>query len=292
LTRDPGAPGPSIGDVTERTGLSEATLRMWESRHGFPQPQRLASGHRRYSEQDVELVRHVLEERERGLSLKAAIERVRSAGGEREESLFAGLRRRRPDILPHLLPKRALIALSHAMEDELCARAERGVLIGTFQEARFYRASERRWRELARTADVAVVLADFDEPHRRPDAPVELPLAPDDPVMREWGIVCTTPSYSVCMVGLERPGQRERPDLERRFETIWTVDPDVVDAAARISCELVARTSPRLAGEIGELLDTAPAAGEDRFDVAAAVTSRMVAYLGQGEGPSTRVRHD
>jgi len=287
LTAERGADALSIGDVAERTGLAEATLRMWEARHGFPEPERLPSGHRRYSERDVEIVRRVLEERDRGLSLGAAIERARTTGAAAGESLFAGLRRRRPDLVPHLLPKRAMIALSHAMEDELCARAERGVLVGAFQEERFYRAAERRWRELARTADVAVVLADFDELRRPPGVPAELPLAPTDPIMREWGIVCSTPSYSVCLAGLERPGQRGRADLERRFETIWTVDPDVVDAAARICCELIARPAPRLADEIAELLDRAPAAAEDRFTVAAAVTSRMVAYLAQGGPPAS-----
>ena len=42
-----------------------------------------------------------------------------------------------------------------------CARASAGVLIGSFQTERFYRQSERRWRELARTASIAVALADF-----------------------------------------------------------------------------------------------------------------------------------
>ena len=289
MSTKPGT-GLSIGDVSERTGVSEATLRMWETRHGFPDPERLASGHRRYSERDVELVHQVLDERERGLSLRAAIERAQTSGEEPEESLFAGLRRRRPELPPHLLPKRALIALSHAMEDELCARGERGVLIGAFQRARFYRVAERRWRELARTVDVAVVIADFDEPSRRPCTPVEVPLSPTDPLAREWGIVCSAPSYSVCLAGFERPGQRGVPDLDRRFETIWTVDRDAVDTAARICSELVGRTAPRLADEISRLLDERPGRTEDRFDVAAAVTSRMVAYLGQGEGVPQRRR--
>ena len=33
-----------IGDVVERTGVAEGTLRMWERRYGFPKPARLASG--------------------------------------------------------------------------------------------------------------------------------------------------------------------------------------------------------------------------------------------------------
>ena len=56
----------SISDVVERTGVAEGTLRMWERRHGFPVPERLPSGHRRYSEEQVELVLRVLAARASG----------------------------------------------------------------------------------------------------------------------------------------------------------------------------------------------------------------------------------
>ena len=271
----------SIGDVAERTGVSEATLRMWEARHGFPRPRRLPSGHRRYSERDVELVRHVLEDRDRGLSLGAAIDRATSAGERRERSLFAGLRRRFPDLSPYVLPKRAMIALSHAIEDELTVRAERGVLFASFQTPRFFRAAEPRWRELARTADHAVALASFGELRVRRNAPTLVPLDLDDPLLREWSIVSAAPGYSACLVGVERPGQQDAPDLRREFETIWTVDPDHVDDAARICCGILARVTPELAQEVSDHLNAAPAGAEDRFGVAAAVTRRMVAYLGE-----------
>jgi len=51
--------GLTIGQLAERTGAAAGTLRMWESRYGFPRARRLASGHRRYSEEDVERVRDV-----------------------------------------------------------------------------------------------------------------------------------------------------------------------------------------------------------------------------------------
>ena len=68
--------GLTIGQLAERTGAAAGTLRMWESRYGFPRARRLASGHRRYSEEDVEHVRDVLRRRESGLSLPAAIEQA------------------------------------------------------------------------------------------------------------------------------------------------------------------------------------------------------------------------
>ena len=159
------APDLTIREVAARTGIASATLRVWEARYGFPEPGRLPSGHRRYSVDDVERVRQVAREREAGMSLPAAIERVGSATAEAEPSIFAGLRRRRPGLSPYLLPKRTLIGLSHAIEDECAARAERPLLVGSFQRESYYRDAEPRWRELARTAELAIVFADF--PRRR-----------------------------------------------------------------------------------------------------------------------------
>ena len=52
--------GLTIRDVARRTGVESATLRMWEQRYGFPEPERLPSGHRRYSNLDVELIGQVV----------------------------------------------------------------------------------------------------------------------------------------------------------------------------------------------------------------------------------------
>jgi DNA-binding transcriptional MerR regulator len=43
-----------MGAVTRRTGIGEHTLRAWERRFGFPSPMRLASGHRRYTAEQVQ----------------------------------------------------------------------------------------------------------------------------------------------------------------------------------------------------------------------------------------------
>ena len=70
--------GFGIGEVVERTGVAEATLRMWERRYGFPAPERLPSGHRRYSEHEIELIRVVAAKRSAGLALPVAIAQARS----------------------------------------------------------------------------------------------------------------------------------------------------------------------------------------------------------------------
>ena len=93
----------TIREVAARSGVPAGTLRMWEERYGFPKPERLPSGHRRFSEDQVDQVRAVVAAREGGLSLPAAIERINGAPAERRESLYALLRLRRPELALALL---------------------------------------------------------------------------------------------------------------------------------------------------------------------------------------------
>ena len=69
--------GLTIGQLAERTEVPAGTLRMWERRHGFPAPERMPSGHRRYPDSTIEAVRRVANERAAGMSLTGAIARVK-----------------------------------------------------------------------------------------------------------------------------------------------------------------------------------------------------------------------
>jgi DICT domain-containing protein len=277
-------PGFSIGEVSERTGVAVPVLRMWESRFGFPDPERKPTGRRSYGERDVELLLQVVREREAGLSLKAAIDRARQAGEAAPASIFAGLRRARADLPPYLLSKRAMTRMSHAIEDEHCARAEPAVLFASFQRERFYRGeSERRWRDLARTADLAVVFADFDRARRPRGGPVEVPLDPDDPLAREWSVICDASTYGFCMAGWERPGQNGMPDAERRFETVWSIEPDVVRDGSGIALGLVERFAPGVLDRLPERLRDARPAGSADLRTLTSLTSRMIGYAEAGE---------
>ena len=48
--------GFSIGVLAARTGLTPAVLRTWENRFGFPSGERSTTGHRRFTDADVERV--------------------------------------------------------------------------------------------------------------------------------------------------------------------------------------------------------------------------------------------
>src|SRR5277367_2366527 len=110
--------GLTIAQLAHRTGVAAATLRMWEARHGFPSPMRLAGGHRRYADEDVQRVLVVVRGREEGLSLAAAIPRALAAMQPTPVgSIFAGLAQHRGDARAMTLAKPEMLALTRAIED-------------------------------------------------------------------------------------------------------------------------------------------------------------------------------
>lgn len=273
-------PDLTIGDLAERTGLTTPVLRMWESRHGFPTPRRLASGHRRYAVQDVDLVRQVLRRRDAGIRLDIAIAEAKETTAHVGASVFAELRRKHPGLGPHRLRKSTLLALSWAIEDEFCARAERPVLFGAFQDERFYRAAAPRWRELARVARSTMVLGAFTAPDEFPrGGPVPVPLPDDSPIRREWVVACDAPDLSACLAAWELPGQQGIADRDRLFESLWTVDPRAVRDASRVCAR--AAQSAGVAEAQALLYDLAEEPPKAVIDVAAATTlmNRVVAYV-------------
>ena len=269
----------TISDLAERTGVPPATLRSWESRYGFPKPTRLAGGHRRYAEPDVAAVLEVLRHRGSGLALEAAVRRATSQSLH-SRSIYAELRRRHTELTPQLLTKTSLVALSHAIEDECCARAEQPLLFAAFQHDTFLRESYARWVELARTARAAVVFADLATPRpHRPGLPVEVALPRDAPLNREWVVVCDAPDLPACMAAVERPGQDGEPDSRRRFEAVWTVDPRAVRYASRVAATLADEYRPGWRSDELAMLDEEPPAASADLRRASDLLSRMMGYV-------------
>lgn len=266
--------GLTIGAVSARTGVGVAVLRAWESRHGFPEPMRLPGGHRRYLEADVERIRRVEQARAEGLSIEAAIQRVRREAVEAEPSVFAGLRRRHPETSVVRLTRATALAVSRAIEDEQLAGAHRSVLIAGFQEPRFHQGSEGRWRELARTAAATAVLATFGT-SRQEGRVWQVAIDDRQPVRREWFVVCDGPGPAVFSAWeVPRPAAAPGP---RRFESLWSTDPAVVRAAADLAIEVVAERAPAAAADLraglGPLALAPPPGHADR------IAQRIVAQL-------------
>ena len=271
--------GLSIGELARRTGVPAATLRSWEDRYGFPRPQRLAGGHRRYEDSDAALIGEILRLRTSGMSLQAAIGQAAARTAEADLSVFAGLRRRHPGLVPQELSKATLLALTWAIEDECYARAEQAALFAGFQQERFYRHSSERWKELARTARVVVAFADFRESSGPDASPLTVRIPADAPLRREWFLVCAAPDYPAFVSGWEFPGQKGIPDARRRFEVLWSVDPPAVRDAALICTQLARALSPGLDRLLGDLPSAPPPPASADLHRAIGLFNRMASNL-------------
>jgi DICT domain-containing protein len=270
----------AIKDIAERTGIAAGTIRMWEQRYGFPEPQRLPSGYRRYTPEDVETLRRVQAYRRRGLSVSAAIDRAREVGGPSDRpSLYAAIAATEHGARPQFLRKPTLEALSRAIEHETLALAAAPVLVGAFQRERFYRPIEARWRRIAAHADAAVVFADFPAVRHPDGAPVELPIHPTDALGNEWGLIVDAPGFAASLVAWEQPQTRAHTERERRFEAIWTLDPVAARRACRAAARLAANIDPATGERLEALLADRPLALEQPVPSLTALANRVVAYL-------------
>jgi DICT domain-containing protein len=276
----------AIKDVAERTGIAAGTIRMWEQRYGFPEPGRTPSGYRTYSDEDVETLRRAVAYRARGLSVPAALERARDTGGATDRpSIYGAIVAADEPVRPQSLCKSTLVAISRAIEDETIARAAGPVVVGAFQRQRHYRAVEHRYRRLAAAADACLVFADFPEPGGGDGEPIRLPIQPDGVLGHEWAVIVDAPGYATCLLAWETPeSQRDahRPQGERRFEALWTLDPRTVRRAALVSAAIAGRTDPALGRRLAAMLDDRPLAIESPAPALTALTNRIVGYLDAG----------
>jgi MerR family transcriptional regulator, light-induced transcriptional regulator len=270
----------SIGELAARTGLTPAVLRTWEARHGFPVPERAASGHRWYRESDVDLVQRVMHRQRAGVRLEAAIREVTASGSASTLSVFAMLRDDHPHLAPQRLRKPTLLALSRAIEDDYLASAEPGVACASFQRERYYHSSRARWSELARRSRWSMVFADFpDLRDPEPEEPARVPLAGGAPMRREWAVVAETSRLGVCLAGWETPGQDDVPDRDRTFEVVWTMDPYATRQALRTCAEVASAAGLAQAPNLLRELDERPVVAQTDPTRASALFSRAIGYV-------------
>jgi MerR family transcriptional regulator, light-induced transcriptional regulator len=273
----------AIKDVADRTGLAAGTIRMWEQRYGFPEPERTPAGYRRYADEDVEALRRVVAYRERGLSIPAAIARARETGEAADRpSIYAAVASMDHGARPQVLRKRTLVAMSRAIEHETLALGAAPVVVGAFQHVPAYRAVEHRWRRLHDRADVAVVFADFADVRRVDGAPAELPIPADAALGNEWAVVVDAPGYAACLLAWEHPTlvQPHGPeDLDRRFEAIWTLDPRATRRAAEVAAVLARRVDRASGDRLAAALEDRPLALDEPAPALTALTNRMLAYV-------------
>ena len=267
----------TIGQVSERTGLSEPTLRAWERRFGYPTPVRGPGGRRRYRAEQVDRLLQITRDRRAGLSLEAAVGRAVETPTQRPNTVFAALAGRQ-DVAPLRIRKRELLQVVRGLEDELLASGARSVVLAGFQRRRFYLQSQARYRAIARSARLTVARADFESVGRRGGV-LELPLSQDHPAAAEWSFVCDGPGPTVALAAWEAVADAPEPDHRRCFELLWSADPAIVRRAARAAVELAAEQAPEIAEEAApHLADEPPPEGE-QYRRLASMANRVLGYL-------------
>jgi len=229
-----------IAEVSRRTGISTETLRIWERRYGFPQPDRRPSGHRRYSEEDCRQIEEMLLRRRKGLPLTEAIAATRRPDTWTGGFLLDELQARRPHLEAALLSRRAMLAVSRSIEYEAATQASGGLLLGAFQRRAAWDDARGRWETLATRIQPAIVVADFERVERC-NGVWQVPIPPRSPLHEQWTVVCDSPRWSACLIA------REHDTLvrgRRAFRAVWSVEPEVVRDAARLSLASVEGLPP------------------------------------------------
>jgi DICT domain-containing protein len=138
---------------------------------------------------------------------------------------------------------------------------------------------------MARHADAATVFADFATLRRASGAPVEVPIAEGEALANEWAVIVDAPGYAACLLAWEQPGpiEPEGPeDLDRRFEAIWTIDPQATRRAAQAAARLAGNVDAAYGRRLEELLADRPLAMEQPAPALTALTNRMLAYVENG----------
>jgi hypothetical protein len=111
---------------------------------------------------------------------------------------------------------------------------------------------------------LAIVFADFaSNSNPGGNRPVLIKLPGDGAMLREWTVLSYASDRAALLSGWEIPGPPV-PDGQRLFETLWSVDPQVVRDAGLAAAGLVAPTEPELARRVTDLLgEPAPPVSED-----------------------------
>lgn len=161
--------------------------------------------------------------------------------------------------LPHLRSqmyfKSALTALSHAMEDLILAGSDSPLVIANFQQERFYQQEIRRYQQIAQQTDHVYVLAapETDSGFAVASGSLEtIPLMPNDGLAQEWHLVIIGEQYTACLICREQLKSVSSLDQTRRFEGLWTFDPQVTTQAARLLLGRIANYRPELNPKVEE----------------------------------------
>ena len=267
----------TMREMSARSGVSEATLRMWELRHGFPdaaaalerapsllgaRPGSRTSGPPRPGERPVAAGRDRL------------TPRTRRRSSRRRSTRRCG--RAFPELEPQLLPKRAMLVMSRAIEDEcpgagraagavrlLSARALLPASEAALARARAHGGARRRAGRFPARAPAAARAdrgADSRQRSARPRVGDRVRVAEFRGLPDGLGATAR---------GTGTSASSRRYGRSRRH---------AVRLAAQVCWRLASQAAPEPLADLRERLHDAPVAREHELRSAIQLSTRMVRY--------------
>jgi DICT domain-containing protein/nitrogen-specific signal transduction histidine kinase len=205
-----------------------------------------------------------------------------------------------PDWRPQMFFKTSLVALSHAMEDQVLAHTDGPLIIATFQQERFYRQEAHRYRRIGEQSDQVYVLAAPETDFKHGSGLYEsVAFDPNDALSQEWHLVVIGDRYANCLICRERTTLEPETlsldmDSNRRFEGIWTFNRQASCAAAIILLDRILHYRPELTDKIAaakarylnnscDLTLAIAGADESPINYPDPFVNRLVSYLQVGQ---------
>lgn len=187
--------------------------------------------------------------------------------------------------------KSSLIALCHAMEDQVLVGSDRPLIIASFQCKQFYYQEVHKYLLLAkRTEQLYILTCEADDVTS--DVPYEIILFdPSDPLSQEWHLIVLGQNYASCLLCREQNNlasiqlnadlQLEPLEQARRFEGLWTFDRSISCEAAHLWLKRILLYRPELASKINRSLSMLTAQSSSQLYQAdpTPLTERLVTYL-------------
>ncbi len=175
-----------------------------------------------------------------------------------QHSIFGRVREHFPaSWQPITCSKATLVDFSHAIEDMFIIHQLRGVLLTGFQESAYWNQEIERYQRISQIAQQVCIFAGRPLPPDSTYGEVRVALPEGSPLRQEWFVIGLTEHFSILLAGLDRLEPAEHEAL-RRFETLWTFDPDVIGSALADLVEVVRQTRPDKARQIEEALQCFP----------------------------------
>jgi DICT domain-containing protein/signal transduction histidine kinase len=179
-----------------------------------------------------------------------------------QASIVEDLLRAVPSLRPQMYFKTSLTALSHAMEDQVLAGADQPLVIASFQQERFYRQEAHRYARIAELTPQIYVLSSAGTGFENHSGLYEtIAFDGDDALIHEWHLVVLGEQYSACLICREhqpapavlRSQGAPALDQTRRFEGIWTLNPQVSQHAAQLLLQRIVGYRPELQQKIARV---------------------------------------